>query len=207
MGWLAIQDKVIRSQLNKCGYQFLDVQRTGRTGGGTGIICKQELSVKALDTGSNNTFEYIIRNFNSLTNGSVHNYVIVIYRPPYSAAYPTSVNTFCEEFSDYISGILAKQTSVIITGDFNIHVNDRHDADKLAFDELLDCLNLQQYVTCPTHQSGNTLDLLLNVLISFYCRNHQKTFTSVITALCRPCCQEQSQNVLENQENFVKLTK
>ena len=41
--WLTDKDKVIRSQLNKCGYQFLDVQRTVRTGGGTGIICKQEL--------------------------------------------------------------------------------------------------------------------------------------------------------------------
>ena len=38
-------------------------------------------------------------------------------------------------------------------------MNKSEDPDKIAFTELLDCFNLQQHVQCPTHKSGNTLDL------------------------------------------------
>ena len=60
-----------------------------------------------------------------------------------------------------MSEILEIQNSVLITGDFNIHVNKREDTDKNIFDELMECLNLQQHVVCQTHKSGNTLDLLI----------------------------------------------
>ena len=156
---------------------------------------------------NNLLFEYSEFQFNN--NKWLCTYVIVMYRPPYSAAYSTSVNTFCEEFSDYIGGILAKQNSVIITGDFNIHVNDRHDACKLAFDEFLDCLNLQQHVTCPTHQSGNTLDLFItkctdklllsepseNFYISYHC------FVQTLLSRTKPKCTR------ESRKFFIKLTK
>ena len=40
-------------------------------------------------------------------------------------------------------------------------MNKSEDPDKIAFTELLDCFNLQQHVQCPTHKSGNTLDLFI----------------------------------------------
>ncbi len=46
-------------------------------------------------------------------------------------------------------------------GDFNIHVNNPSCHFATEFLQLLDCLNLRQYVDVPTHTKGNILDLVI----------------------------------------------
>jgi hypothetical protein len=50
---------------------------------------------------------------------------------------------------------------LIITGDFNIHVNSKTDGDSLKFVDLLLSMGLQQHVEFSTHVSGNILDLVI----------------------------------------------
>ena len=50
--------------------------------------------------------------------------------------------------------------NIIITGDFNIHVNDTVDQEAMSFMELMEAVGLTQYVKFPTHKLGNTLDLV-----------------------------------------------
>ena len=51
--------------------------------------------------------------------------------------------------------------SLILTGDFNFHVDVASDSDAQVFLDLLTSIGLKQHVTVPTHISGHTLDLLI----------------------------------------------
>ena len=60
---------------------------------------------------------------------------------------------------------------LLITGDFNIHFENNSDSDAMKFADILDSLGLIQHVTCPTHISGHTLDLIItrnedNIIVS-----------------------------------------
>ena len=156
--WLLQDDVSHRTELNQCGYKFFDEPRKDRCGGGTGIIFKNELFIEKREAGVKTSFEYSEW---KLVDKNIHTVIIVIYRPPYSIKHPVNTSTFFEEFAGYVSEILHSDSSVIFTGDFNIHVNNKDDLDKVAFDEFLECMNLDQHVTCATHKSGNTLDLIL----------------------------------------------
>lgn len=63
--------------------------------------------------------------------------------------------------SDFLSSTI-KLNRVIIVGDFNIHVDD--DACNIAseFLSIMESFNFTQHVTCPTHNKGYTLDLVLS---------------------------------------------
>ena len=50
---------------------------------------------------------------------------------------------------------------LLITGDFNIHVDDPCDTDCARFLGLLESMGLQQHVDVPTHKYGHTLDLII----------------------------------------------
>ena len=81
--------------------------------------------------------------------------VVSIYRPPASK---------CAEFlEDFLSlvGILSSLPSpFIISGDFNLHLNENNTyGDK--FMSLLDSCFLKQHTSCPTHLHGRILDLLI----------------------------------------------
>ncbi|XP_078372669.1 uncharacterized protein LOC144656313 [Oculina patagonica] len=58
------------------------------------------------------------------------------------------------EFSEWTEQLL-------ITGDFNIHVNAVDDPDAIKLLDLLESVGLRQHVTQPTHVHGHTLDLII----------------------------------------------
>ena len=49
----------------------------------------------------------------------------------------------------------------MITGDFNIHVNNSSDSHSVQFLTLLDSFTLEQHVSAPAHISNNILDLVI----------------------------------------------
>ena len=69
--------------------------------------------------------------------------------------------------------IILSSESLLVTGDFNIHVDVVGDPDCAKFLELhiLETMGLQQHVNTLTHESGYTLDLIL----SRQCENLVKT--------------------------------
>ena len=54
-----------------------------------------------------------------------------------------------------------KPGHVLMTGDFNIHMDVPDDPLTIHFNELLKSFNLKQLVSGPTHEQGHTLDLFI----------------------------------------------
>ncbi len=67
------------------------------------------------------SFEYSEWNFSILEYSFK---LIAIYRPPYSAAHPVLPGKFFEEFSNYLEDIVLCPEILMITGDFNFHLDD-----------------------------------------------------------------------------------
>ena len=57
--------------------------------------------------------------------------------------------------------ILLSKEQLLITGDFNIHIDAVDDPDSLKLLDLLESVGLRQHVSQPTHVHGHTLDLII----------------------------------------------
>ena len=68
---------------------------------------------------------------------------------------------FFTEFSEYLESAVLSKENLLISGDFNIHVDNIHDSDAIKFSDLLESFGLKQHVTGPTHKDGHTLDLIV----------------------------------------------
>src|SRR3954463_4317229 len=68
---------------------------------------------------------------------------------------------FQDEFSTLLEDLISSPSELIITGDFNFHVDDPNSSSGSSFLSLLDTFGLSQLVSFPTHTAGNTLDLLI----------------------------------------------
>ena len=80
----------------------------------------------------------------------------VIYRPP-----DKSVHSFVNDFLDYMERNINSTSKLLLTGDFNIHVNDLDSPDTNTFLDVLDSFGLQNHIRFPTHHLNNTLDLVI----------------------------------------------
>ena len=112
------------------------------------------------------TFEHVDV---TLTQTSQSLRAIVIYRPPTS-----SLPSFFDELSAYVSDVAVTHCDILIAGDFNIHCerNNAHGVERMqhildenGLQQHVTCPThtngLQQHVTCPTHTNGHTLDLVI----------------------------------------------
>jgi len=70
--------------------------------------------------------------------------------------------TFLDEFSSLLADIVSSPCEILISGDFNIHVDDNSAPFSAAFLSLLDSFGLVQHIDGPTHQYNHTLDLLIS---------------------------------------------
>ena len=82
--------------------------------------------------------------------------ILTVYRPPSS-----SKPKFCEEFSILLESLTSAPSELVISGDFNFHVDQPVPASDVPFLDLLDTFCLQQHVQFPTHTSSHTLDLFI----------------------------------------------
>ena len=140
------------------GYNLLDHPRVNRRGGGTGVLFRNNLSVKKSDAGELRSFEY--SEWDVLA-GTQRIHLVIIYRIPYSVAHPVTTSVFLEEFSKFLESTVFCANHLLITGDFNIHMDVADDTDAVRLHELLESVGLQQHVTVPTHVSEHTLDLII----------------------------------------------
>ena len=74
-----------------------------------------------------------------------------------------------EQFLSLLEPILLCKEPLVITGDFNIHVDIP--SESIQFSELLLSLSLIQHVNQPTHEKGHILDLIItrsadNIILS-----------------------------------------
>ena len=140
------------------GYKLFEQQRVGKKGGGIALLWNETIDAQKVNSGECRSFEFGEWIFKY---GSSKLRVIVIYCPPYSAAQPVTSSMFLDKFPVYLESIVMSPEPLLITGDFNIHVNISSDPDAARFLELLTLMGLEQHIDKPTHISGHTLDLII----------------------------------------------
>ena len=75
------------------------------------------------------------------------------------------ISEFVNEFADFLSYKSNKYTGdLIITGDFNTHVNDLFNDDTQQLFSVVDALGIDQLEDFCTHKSGSILDLLFTYI-------------------------------------------
>ena len=122
------------------------------------MLFKNNIDVKKIDSGEKTSFEFSEWR---VTYTSFSAKLIIIYRSLYSQAHPVTPRVFFEEFSSYLESVILSPEPLILSGDFNFHMDVPSDVDARVFSDLLTSMGLKQHVTVPTHISGHTLDLLI----------------------------------------------
>ena len=149
------------SDLNQNPKRCLSIPcKTGK-GGGLMLITKPNIEVRELNSGYTKSFEHatwqlMIKNKTITLTG--------IYHPPPKEGITNSM--FIDELTTYISNLRTDNQHNIITGDFNMHIDDPHDNDAVNFCDTMLAFGLIQHVTKPTHHLGNTLDLIFSEMDS-----------------------------------------
>ncbi len=150
-------NNMIIGKLTPKGYLFKHTTRQHGRGSSVGLLYNNSVHVKQ-DTSvifsSFRSFEAIGMQFHVLSQTLD---VVVLYRPPNN----TSIGLFMQEFGSLLEMYAIRHGSLIIAGDFNIHLNDKSDLTARDFISLIESFNLQQRVQQATH-SGHTLDLVLS---------------------------------------------
>ena len=152
------RDIAHRIEATPPGFKLFDKCRTGRRGGGTALIVRDSLIVKKVDAGEKTSFEFsdwiVDCGYRKLR-------ILIIYRIPYSPEHPVSTGAFFNEFTAYLESVVMSSEPLLITGDFNIHVDVCGDSDRARLLEILESMGLEQHVDKPTHVSGHILDLVI----------------------------------------------
>src|SRR6218665_1610700 len=92
-----------------------------------------------------------------------------VYRPPESSPFSSTPAVFLQEFTTLLSIAATTPHEFILTGDFNIHVDDPSDSFACEFRTIPSSTNLShltQHVNFPTHYKDHTLDLVITSSLS-----------------------------------------
>jgi hypothetical protein len=156
--WLTGADAAIKAECTPDGYKMLGESRSDRKGGGTALVYRSNISAQKIGVDARNSFE--VSEF-VLVGSSWRMRLAVIYKPPYSSTHRVTSAAFLSEFTDYLESFVMCTEPIIITGDFNFHVDNANDPSAAAFMDLLDSMDLVQHVCSSTQVSGHTLDLII----------------------------------------------
>ena len=153
--WLGLNDQIACGEITPEGYRLEHKPRTSRRGGGVGVIFRQSLKYKRQDADvpSYTSFEHMMA---LITSRSKTIRLVIVYRPP-----GQSILTFIDEFAAFLDRLTILPFPLVITGDFNVHIDKPSECNVNKILALLDANDLQQFVCSPTHTSGHILDLLI----------------------------------------------
>ncbi|XP_030262304.1 reticulocyte-binding protein 2 homolog a-like isoform X2 [Sparus aurata] len=183
--------------------------RDGRRGGGVANQFSEELQGEQLNFNHLNitTFEFVVT---VLQHDDWDQPVVIInvYHPP--GYNQQRFRRFLDEFQSLLDEVKKNYSSIIVAGDFNIHVNEERRSYTDEFDFLLWVNNLIQHVEEPTHEGGNTLDLVIttNVEISgLIVRDDGVSdhYTVYFNAKPKDTTDKTEQNENEEQKRFRKM--
>ena len=191
--------------LNNDNLKLAHVNRIGRKGGGIALVYCNNLKVRHLEGANQMSFEYAIW---GLQHKGIKMTIIVIYRPPYSTINEATIQSFFEEFTDWMATKSNEYSNIIVLGDFKIHINNDQDADVNRFKDKMEALGLQQHVSFSMPRCGNTLDHIYTELgstvIIHYCREGPilSDHTAVICGT-----NIQKENVTRKEVSYRKINK
>ena len=122
------------------------------------ILVRDGLSFNINDGQVYNSFEHIDVTVSSKSSSLR---LLVIYNPGKGKNKPP-FSAFFEDFASLLESSIAIPGKLLITGDFNVHVDDCNDNEAKQFLNLLELCGLQQHIVGATHIKGHTLDLIID---------------------------------------------
>ena len=127
-------------------------------GGGVAILYKNKLDLKLFKTETFSSFEHVTCTA-LMETGKV--YFTTVYYPGYSTKHKYTHMQFLStgNFNDFLA--TCTEGIQLITGDFNIHHEDKNRPETKKFLNILHQHDFTQLLTYPTHVSQGTLDFLL----------------------------------------------
>ena len=134
--------------------------------------------------------------------------VMAIYRPPYSTINQATIQSFFEEFTEWMSTKSNEYSNIIVPGDFNIHMNNDQDVDANRFIDIMEALGLQKRVSFTMHKCGNTLDHIYTELGSTVIINYYREgpiLSDHTTVICGTNIQRE--NVARKEVSYRKINK
>ena len=143
----------ILNLLTPSGYSFHHVPRPSGRGGGIGCVYKSEFTLTYPTTPTYLSFEHMLVKFTCASKSFV---ILAIYRPP-----SASKSDFITELSELLENLASTTSTLVVLGDFNIHVDNVDDPFTSSFFSLLETFDLKQHIALPTHDSGHILDLII----------------------------------------------
>ena len=156
----ALDNNTVAEILNTLNdFQFLDIPRQNRTGGGIRVLLRKGFTIQKKDCTPFTSMEYMDLD---ISNGKSSIRLVTIYRPPPSKKNRVTPTIFFNEFSTLLEMLTLAPGYLLINGDFNFHMDVPTDTSTSAFDDLLESAGLKQHVVGPTHRSGHTLDLIID---------------------------------------------
>lgn len=110
--WLDSNHNVVLNETSPPGFRYFSVPRLNMKGGGVACLFRNTLCCQHISLGDFETFEYLAVHLKS-----EQSMLLVLYHPP-------RLNKgFLDNFGELLSRILTDFEYVLITGDFNIHMD------------------------------------------------------------------------------------
>ena len=152
-------------KLSLLGYRCIDAANksdryrlSGRSYGGLAIVYKDNPTERVNDLNIKpSTFKILVTTFKSV---HVNIVFVVIYR----LGIDNISQVFFDELTQVLEAVDVSSSHVVITGYFNIKLNDIDNAHTKHLTELLNSFALVQSIVGQTHNRGNTLDVLITRL-------------------------------------------
>lgn len=140
------------------GYRLRHIPRPqhicGGRGGGVGYYIRHGLNVRTRPHPADPQHNNVEQMWLSFTIHGKNIAIGTAYRPPW-----LNVELFLDALSDSVN-FFSGCDSIIVLGDFNINLLDINDNKTKLFNITLQCLNLSQIVTSPTHFTANSQSLI-----------------------------------------------
>ena len=154
--WLKPDNIIHPKEITPPGYDILSKPRTdGKQGGGVALVYNSSVKVYNITQADQPTGLDYMNVHVKFRNKTLNLYII--YRHPNS-----NILQFTESLTNLLEeNILSDHEELILTGDFNIHMDMPHLSDTILFNDFLDNFNLTNRVTFPTHLSQHIIDLML----------------------------------------------
>ena len=164
--WFKAKENARFAEIHDFGFDVISVPRKG-IGGGVGFIFNpSKVTVAENRVSGYKAFEVVegvIKTANSILR------ICTVYRTTQKSKgryQDTKVNTFLDEFGNYLDDLVIKPGYPILCGDFNFHVEKDNDPQAKRFITLYESKGWTQHSTEPTHKAGGTLDLVLTLKLN-----------------------------------------
>ena len=157
--WLKKEDEhwVATSSLATDEYRIQTINRQGEQGGGVALLHKNRYQV----TRDHNAPQLDLLEY-GIWSTRVRNKILTIaglYHPPLGNTRNTPAR-FLDQVSELVQYLFTNHKNQVLLGDFNVHINRLDIQDTQAYIDTMEALGLVQHINQPTHQLGNTLDLI-----------------------------------------------